>query len=1025
MSSPDLSGASDAPPQVPEHVRAALADCTADLLLLIDGRGLVRWCNAALERLLDRRLHALEGRPWAEALGGSGPPAALRHAADTLGRGQAIGSIEFELVDAGQARVWLRAGTHALPGGEWLCVMRDVSEARRAQREARRLSELLSMAQEYGRLGIWEREIPSGAGTWDRHMFALWGVDPARGTPGVAEAMSQVHPDDRSLFDRYQASTRTPGRYLQRYRVLRADGGTRWIQSQWEVKAAPDGRPERAVGVVLDDTEIFELGQSLSATHAQLKLALDLGHIAIWRHDFATDNVHYNSGAQHVLNVAADREDIPVAELRAQVHPDDRERADASIREALASDRPSDLEARFADGQGGWRTLLTRRVVERAADGRPLAFVGVALDVTAQARERERLSEQMRRMEVAAAAAGVGVWSYDLETGAGQWNDTMFALVGRAPSPVAPDRRAFLDEIVYPADRKALRRRRARPGKPVEIQYRVLWPGGELRWLENREHLESLAGRPSMFGVTLDVTERRRTVEALRSAGERAALAALGAGIGTWEKDLVGSEEHWDAQMFRLRGLAPADTPPSREERLALLHPDDRALVLDARPEEWQSAGAAQYEFRVRLPDGGWRWLASRSSPVFDAAGRAIRRVGVNWDITEAKLAEAALRESALAQRESQAKSQFLSRVSHELRTPLNAVLGFTQLLQAEAVLPPPQAARLESVRAAADHLLLMINDLLDLSGMATGSLRLAPVPVALAAAVHEALTMVEPLAARHGVALQAGKIDQAVLADPTRLRQVIVNVLTNGIKYNRIGQGRVSVEAARAGERVVLRVADSGRGLDADQLAHLFEPFNRLGADSDGIEGSDIGLVIVKSLVERMDGSVNASSTPGQGTTFTIELPAAPSSAGPAAPAPSRALAQESPPHACAGRVLCIEDNPVNMVLVQELLAQRPGVEALTATTGAEGVRQARLHLPDLVLIDMQLPDFDGFEVLRRLRADARTARLGCIALSANALPDDIERARRAGFDDYWTKPIDFDAFLAGVDAVLADARA
>lgn len=227
---------------------------------------------------------------------------------------------------------------------------------------------------------------------------------------------------------------------------------------------------------------------------------------------------------------------------------------------------------------------------------------------------------------------------------------------------------------------------------------------------------------------------------------------------------------------------------------------------------------------------------------------------------------------------------------------------------------------------------------------------------------------------------------------------------------------------ATSAAGRVALRVGDSGRGLSPEQIAHLFEPFNRLGAERDGIAGSGIGLVIVKALVERMGGTVQVSSRLGEGTQFSVDLPAADF----AVPTPAPGLATtELPPTAAAplrpGRLLYIEDNPVNMLLVQELVALRPAIEILGATTGAQGVQQAIAFRPELVLVDMQLPDFDGFEVLRRLRADPRTAGLHCVALSANALPDDIARALAAGFAEYWTKPIHFDGFLAALDTLFA----
>ncbi len=1037
--------ASPSAPPPPDCVGVTLLRGTRDLLLLADADATLRWCNPALETLIGRDLSQLVGLTWPEALpvAPADRPALDRLAASLARRAPTAqpgpaGEIEIELLPAAAAPAWLRIAAHSVlndathPSGatRWLLVMHDISQTRQSQREAKRLSGLLDMAQEFGRIGVWERDIPSGAGRWDHHVFDFYGLDPAAGTPTHAEAVMHLHPDDRARMN-YLESTHRAGRYQLRYRILHANGTTRWIQSQWEVQNSPAGVPCRAVGILMDDSEVVEQARALGAPGAQLKLAIDLGHIAIWRHDLRTDRVHYNDDAQRVLAFPKSPDGLSLQETRDRIHPDDVGRVASAARHALDTpDRPTDIEARFNAGDGLWRTLLTRRVLERGADGTPSAWVGIALDVSEHADERRRTTALMQRMEAAAAAASVGIWSYDTVTHQAQWNEPMFALVGRSPLLGAPSRAEWDEQVIHPADRDRMRAERAvldaRPGAGGEQRYRVALPGGEVRWLENRVRRETLDGHLTILGVTLDITDRQLAEDALRSADQRAALAARGAGIGTWAMDFVGDDERWDEQMYRLRGLAPRNRPLARAERLALLHPDDRQNVFDSRPDALTNRLPAQYEFRVRWPDGSYRWLASRSTVVADETGRPLRRIGVNWDITDARLAEAAREQGALAQRENLAKSRFLSRVSHELRTPLNAVIGFAQLVQAEADLAPAQRARLGWIRSAGEHLLLLIDDVLDLSGLEIGDLKLVSQAVPLADLVHETLPLVEPLAAQHRIALTVDAAAGVALADRTRLRQVLINLLSNGIKYNR-AQGQVTVATGCVGGRVTLQVSDTGRGLAPEQLAHLFEPFNRLGAERDGIDGSGIGLVIVKALVERMGGTVQVSSRLGEGTQFSIELPAAEGAAH--APPNGLPAAAATPLAAPAlmrpGRLLYIEDNPVNMLLVQELVALRPVIQMIVATTGAQGVQQAIAFRPELVLVDMQLPDFDGFEVLRRLRADPRTAELRCVALSANALPDDISRALDAGFADYWTKPIHFGGFLAALDTVFAAAPA
>jgi len=984
-----------------------------DLLLATDRHGRLLTANPAFRQRFDAADSLAALTPAGDA--GDACRATL---AEALRDGR-LERVELPLGDG-----WFVVSGRAA-GDRIAWVLQDITAQRQLAAQARHLQDLLDMAQEFGRLGVWEREIASGAGRWDRHVFGFWGRDPALGTPSHAEAMSSLHPDDRERLD-FQDSTQKAGRYAMRYRVIRPDGTLRWVHSQWEIRNGPQGRPERAVGIMMDDTEVYELARSLGDASAQLKLAVEVADISIWRHDLRSNRMHYNDRAYAVLGISPRPEGMSIDEVRALIHPDDLPEVLASADRALRSDRPTDMQARYRRSDGTWRHILTRRVAQRAPDGRPIAFVGVALDVTEQFERQREAHELAKRLEIAASAAGVGIWSRDPATEQGEWNLQMFELYGRLPALGVPSRDEWIEHLIHPDDRAAMRNARPQlldgPDATVEHEYRIVRPDGQVRWLVNRARREPWNDRQMIFGVTLDITERRRAELALRSADERAALAARAAGIGTWEIQREGGIERWDEQMFRLRGLEPGPTPPNREQRLALLHPDDRAGNVDTQGDAMGGPQPTRYEFRVVLPDGSHRWLASRSIPVLDAQGTVARRIGVNWDVTDTKQAEQARQQTLVAERASQAKSQFLARMSHELRTPLNAVLGFTQLLQIEtdATRDAARAAKLGHIRSAGEHLLALINGVLDLSSLEAGSLRLALEPVELAALVEQALPLVAVLAQQHQVQLRCGEITGIVEADRTRALQVLVNLLSNAIKYNRPG-GEVLVETHPGAERIVLQVSDTGRGMTAEQQAQLFEPFNRLGAEREGIEGTGIGLTIVKALLASMGGRILVSSRAGEGSRFGIELPRVHGQAGSGAGAAATEVLPQRQPRR-SGQLLYIEDNLVNVMLVEELVRGLAGLEITSETSGAAGVARAAQLRPDLVLIDMQLPDFDGFEVLRRLRAQPATANVPCIALSANAMPEDIALARRTGFADYWTKPIDFNAFLAALDKLFPE---
>ena len=993
-------------------------------IALCDAHGRIAWCNRALLDLAGGAPAEGRGQDLPVLLGLTEGDALLLR--DALQMGLA-GALPDMPVGGG----WWRARLNLLPDGRRALYWQPVDELRRQAAEAARLAELLDLAQDFGRLAVWERDPHSLQGRWDRHMYRLWGLPEDGGTPDFDRATQSILAEDRvALSQAFRHSIRRAGTYTHRYRVRASDGAVRQLHSQWVVKNGAGGTPERVLGILVDDSEAWHLARAHAETAEQLHLALQLANIVVFRHDLQSDRVTISDRAFELLGMPGAPSELSAEELRAMVHPDDRPMLRASLEQALAGSRPVDVETRFRHADGSWRHVLTRRIVQRDGEGRPTALLGVGLDLSERVASSKRQTELMRQFELTTRAAGIGYWSVEAETRRARWSEQTFVLHGLPPDTPALSTREWLERFVHVDDRDAVRRRYrawADSGGPNLVQeLRIVRCDGATRHLLSYSRLEGQPGRYDFYGVLMDVTERRAAEVALREASERAALATRGAGMGTWEQDLVTGQAHWDEQMWRLRGLEPRAQALDVDERMALVHPDDREATLRELTQATLEGRPSNLEFRVRWPDGQWRLIASRSVAVRDERGLPTRRIGVNWDITDTRNALIAREEKLHAQRESRAKSQFLSRMSHELRTPLNAVLGFAQLLLAdgERVLADTRRRRLEQIHRAGQHLLSLINDVLDLSSLEGGELRIGDQPVPLAALVAETLPLVERQARQRKVKLRSAALAGVARADATRLRQVLLNLLTNAVKYNRDG-GQVLVETESGDGQVVLRISDTGRGMSESQLQQAFEPFNRLGLENEGIEGTGIGLAIVKALVERMGGTVQARSVPDEGSVFEVRLPEAP--AADDSLLPRTAHDAEAPPPGPRNerprRLLYIEDNPVNLLIVQELLARRPDLELDTATDGASGVGLAARRQPDLILVDMQLPDIDGHEVLRRLRADTATADITCISLSANAMPDDIDRALRAGFADYWTKPLDLQRFMRSLEAIFGTA--
>ncbi len=408
-----------------------------------------------------------------------------------------------------------------------------------------------------------------------------------------------------------------------------------------------------------------------------------------------------------------------------------------------------------------------------------------------------------------------------------------------------------------------------------------------------------------------------------------------------------------------------------------------------------------------------------------DDYGNIIGYLLIGTDNSVRKRVELALKDAmAMAEKANLAKSDFLSSMSHELRTPLSAILGFAQLIESGNPQPTPSQKRsVDQILQAGWYLLELINEILDLALIESGTLSLSPEPVSLQEVMQECEAMIEPQAHKRGISVTFPPFAAPcyVKADRMRLKQVLINLLSNAIKYNR-PDGKVKVECVNKSlTRIRICVEDTGEGLAPEKIAQLFQPFNRLGQEAHTEQGTGIGLVMTKRLIELMGGTIGVESTVGKGSVFWVEMnlttdlqPLVDN----AESAAEAANAQHNP--TATHTLLYVEDNPANLLLVETLMERRPDIRLLTARDGHSGVIRARAAQPDVILMDINLPGISGIKAMQMLRDDPTTARIPVVALSANAMPSDIEKGLEAGFFRYLTKPIKIDEFMQTLDVAL-----
>lgn len=651
-------------------------------------------------------------------------------------------------------------------------------------------------------------------------------------------------------------------------------------------------------------------------------------------------------------------------------------------------------------------------------DGIPYQYVSVRTDITQLRTSEERLS-------LSTQFSNIGTWDWNISTGELYWSERIAPLFGYQREDVETTYDNFLAAI-HPDDRDlvtAAVNDCVEFNKPYDIEHRVVWEDGTEHWLhETGNVIRDVNGKARhMLGAVRDVTESKSWQKKLLDSERRMRSQLDSMGEGMFGLDEQGNTTFVNQAACAILGYSQNELIGKSILDLILRKDEVVALKNEKNVDE----------IDFKCADGSIIPVEYSSMPVLQE--ESIKGTVITFkDITERKNNERELVSAKeQAEKANMAKSQFLSSMSHELRTPLNAIMGFGQLMSMGSTsnLTELQKDNVNEILKAGQHLLELINEVLDLSKIEAGQVQMSIEPTSLTEVMLDSINLVQSMALNHNVELillRDGEVvddismvtsELIVLADKLRLKQVFLNLLSNAIKYN-LDNGKIYVSCTVEKSGVCsISVRDTGMGISAGHLKDLFEPFNRLGYENSSVEGTGIGLVITKNLVEMMGGEINCASEIGSGTTFTIEL--ALLNEDVQAGQESTRLPDVEFDSEQQFHVLYIEDNPASIRLMAQLFAQNSNFHLSTVHEPVMGLSMIEENKPDLVLLDINLPGMNGYSVLKSLRKMFGKD-YPVIALSANASTVDVRKAKTAGFNDYLTKPVDVGLLMASVSTIL-----
>ncbi|HKQ78520.1 MAG TPA: PAS domain-containing protein [Blastocatellia bacterium] len=684
------------------------------------------------------------------------------------------------------------------------------------------------------------------------------------------------------------------------------------------------------------------------------------------------------------------------------------------LERSLSGETVQNFEAVYARGDGSWKGWVRVSTTPiRDANDNIIGAVGIATDISEEKQAEEALRKSQERLKIAQRSAHIGAFEWDIQTNVNIWSEELEAINGLPPGSFGGNYEAWA-ELVYPEDlpRAEQDLQRALVDGEYISEWRVIWPDGSVHWIHGRGKVYyDGAGKPLyLFGINKDVTERKRIDEELRASERRLEIALAAANLGSWHQDWGANDMDSSAACKANFGRSP-DATFTYDDLLETIHPDDRDRVRASVQQAVENHEESVEECRVVWPDGSLHWISVLGRTTYDPDGQPLYSDGVTLDVTERKILEESLRHKTESLQEAdRRKDEFLATLAHELRNPLAPIRNAIHILAKRSDDPALVAQSCDMLKRQVQQIVRLMDDLLEVSRIGRGKISLQKARVDLAQVVTTAVETTRSLieACRHKLNISLPESPFIIEADAVRLAQVLSNLINNAAKYTDHG-GRIDLIAERVNGDLTLRVRDNGIGIAPEKLPQVFDMFAQVESAKERSQGGlGIGLTLARRLVEMHGGKIEAHSAGlGKGSEFVVRLPAL------AAPLvkSARKPAGNSPTQAANGsrRILIMDDN-VDSAESMAVLLRLDGHEVQIAYDGLTALEEARVFRPDIIFLDLNLPEMDGYEVARRLRLEAELGGMTLVAMTGYGQEEDRRRTQEAGFHHHFVKPIDYD---------------